>query len=106
MVITNTVDSERLSDIAINSLKKNPNDIKPNRLDWESLSIQEMNTWQTKTWLHKEGRILIWINDNWELIIEDWRHLLEAYRRCKKEIPIVTIWFSSNEALSLYNKLL
>ena len=106
MTKTDTVDSEKLSDITVNSLKKHPENIKPNRLDWEKFSIQEMETWQTKTWIHKDERILLWITNDWELIIEDWRHLLEAVRRSWKDIPIINIWFSSNEALSLYNKLM
>ena len=106
MILSSTVDSEKLSDITANSLKKYPDHIKPNRLDWESLSIQEMETWKTKTWIDKEERILLWTNTNEELIIEDGRHLLEAYRRAKKEIPIIKIGFSSNEALSLYHKLI
>ena len=106
MIISSTVDSEKLSDITANSLKKHPDHIKPNRLDGESLSIQEMETWKTKTWINKEERILLWINTNGELIIEDGRHLLEAHRRAKKEISIIKIGFSSNEALSLYHKLI
>ena len=106
MILSSTVDSEKLSDITANSLKKYPDQIKPNRLDWESLSIQEMETWKTKTWIDKEERILLWTNTNEELIIEDGRHLLEAYRRAKKDIPIIKIGFSSNEALSLYHKLI
>lgn len=98
------IDSEILSDLAVNSLKKHPDDAKPNRLSWDSLSLQEMESWKTKTWAIIDERILIGINSSWELIIEDWRHLLEAYRRNHKNIHIKHIWFSSVEAMNLFSK--
>ena len=62
--------------------------IKPDRLSWNARSLQEMESWKTRTWIEKEWRILIGVDDSWSLIIEDWRHLLEAYRRSHKNIHI------------------
>lgn len=98
------IDSELLSDLVSNSLKKYPENIKPDRLDWNSWSLQEMESWKTKTWIKKEWRIIIGVNDSKELIIEDWRHLLEAYRRNHKDIHIKNIGFSSVEAMNLFSK--
>jgi hypothetical protein len=39
------IDSELLSDLVSNSLKKYPENIKPNRLNWDSWSLLEMESW-------------------------------------------------------------
>ena len=98
------IDSELLSDSVSNSLKKYPENIKPDRLSWNAWSLQEMESWKTKTWIEKEWRLLIGVDDSWSLIIEDWRHLLEAYRRSHKDIHIKYIWFTSVEAMNLFSK--
>jgi hypothetical protein len=44
-----------------------------------------------------EKRIIIWLNDDWELILIDWTHLLEAYRQLQKEISENLLDFLSEE---------
>lgn len=88
-----------------NSLQSNTDGIKSNRLDWEGLSFKEAESWLTENGKNIQWRILIWVDKNWELVIEDWRHLLEAYRRLDKEIPIDKIWFRNKQAEDLFNEL-
>lgn len=88
-----------------NSLQSNTDGIKSNRLDWEWLSFKEAESWLTENGKNIQWRILIWVDKNWELVIEDWRHLLEAYRRLDKEIPIDKIWFRDKQAEDLFNEL-
>lgn len=88
-----------------NSLQYNTDGIKSNRLDWEWLSFKEAESWLTENGKNIQWRILIWVDKNWELVIEDWRHLLEAYRRLDKEIPIDKIWFRDKQAEDLFNEL-
>lgn len=78
--------------------------MKSNRLDWQERSIKEAESGITQNGQNVEGRILIGLDDNGELVIEDGRHLLEAYRRLDKEIPINKISFRNNAARAAFNK--
>ena len=79
--------------------------LKWNRLDGEKWSIQEAINWLTQNGKNLDGRILIWLNNEWKIVIEDGRHLLEAYRELWKDIPINKIWFRNNKAKNLFNSL-
>lgn len=94
---------EVLSQIISNSFLHH-NWIKPNRLDGEKLSLQEAETWFSKIWEDLADRIVIWLNDNWELILQDGRHLLEAYRLLQKLIPEYKVKFTSSSVRNLLNK--
>ena len=87
-----------------NSLENNPSWLKNNRLDWDMWSIKEADSWLASNWENLWWRIMIWIDDKWNLIIEDWRHLLEAYRRLEKDIPIDKIWFRNADVEKLFNE--
>jgi hypothetical protein len=93
--------AEKISELIRNSLKHTCN-IKPNRLDGEKLSLQEATTNLTKSRQDLGGRILIGVDGENQLIIEDGRHLLEAYRQLNKEIPDTKITFTSQEAKNLF----
>ena len=99
-----TVDPELISNEIENSLLNDENWMKNNRLDWEELSIKEAESWLSKTWRDLKWRILL-TDKWWKLVLEDWRHLLEAYRRLNKEIPLDKIWFKNKKAEELFNKL-
>jgi len=96
--------AEKISEIIENSLK-NTSNIKPNRLDGKLFSIQEASTNLTKNGQDLKGRILIGLDQKKQLIIEDGRHLLEAYRQLGKEIPDSKLTFSSKEAKTLFHQL-
>lgn len=100
-----TINPQRISNMIQNSLYNNKDGIKEDRLDWDRLSYKEAESWLTENGKDIEGRILIGIDKNWDLVIEDWRHLLEAYRRLDKEIPMNKIWFRDKEAEALFNGL-
>jgi len=100
-----TFDSEKISTLIWNSLKHTSNS-KPNRLDGEKLSLQEATTNLTKTGQNLEGRIIIGLDHEGNLIIEDGRHLLEAYRQLDKEIPDTKLTFSSVEAKTLFYQII
>ena len=100
---TETIDPKKLSNKVNNSLENNLQWIKKNRLDWEMRSIKEAESWLTQNGKEIKWRILIGIDNGGKLVIEDGRHLLEAYRRLDKEIPISKIWFRSKKAESLFN---
>lgn len=68
-------------------------------------SIKEAERWLTQNGKEINWRILIGIDSNGKLVIEDGRHLLEAYRRLDKEIPISKIWFRNQKAESLFKKI-
>ena len=100
-----TFNGEKISEIVWNSLK-NVYNSKPNRLDGEKLSIYEAETNLTKSGKDLVGRIIIGLDEEWNLIIEDGRHLLEAYRQLKKEVPDTKVTFSSEEAKTLFYQLI
>lgn len=102
---TETINPQNLSEIAINSLKNDTTWLKWNRLDWEKWSIQEATNWLTQNWKNLDGRILIWLNNEWKIVIEDGRHLLEAYRQLWKEIPTNKISFRTKKAENLFKSL-
>lgn len=85
----------KLSKIIVNSLENNKSWIKKERLEWEKYSIEEAKTWFTNKWTFSKKRIIIWLNDNYEYILIDGRHLLEAYKLLKKDIPEEVIAFAS-----------
>ena len=101
---TQTINPRTLSREIHNSLENNTNGMKSNRLDGEERSIREAESGITQNGQNVEGRILIGLDDNGELVIEDGRHLLEAYRRLDKEIPINKISFRNNAARAAFNK--
>ena len=102
---TKTINAQELSDIATNALTKDKTWLKSNRLDGEMWSIQEANNGLTQNGKNINGRILIWINDEWSLIIEDGRHLLEAYGELWRDIPESKISFRNKEAENLFRKI-
>lgn len=79
--------------------------VKPNRLEGENLSLKEAETLLTKTWKNLRERILIGVDKNGNLVLEDGRHLLEAYRRLGKKIPQEKIGFGNNKAKKLFEQL-
>ncbi len=99
-----TFDSEKISDIIGNSLK-NKYHAKPNRLDGEKLSVYEAETSLTKSGQNLTGRIIVGLDKENNLVIEDGRHLLEAYRQLGKEIPDTKLDFSSEDAKTLFYEL-
>lgn len=103
---TQTIDPKNLSNKIQNSLENNTSGIKPNRLEGEERSIREAEQGITQNGKNVPGRILIGIDDNGDLVIEDGRHLLEAYRRLDKSIPMDKIGFRSEAARAEFNKLL
>jgi hypothetical protein len=100
-----TFNAEKISKLIKNSLQYTYT-TKPNRLDGENLSLQEATTNLTKGGQNIKGRILIGVNGENQLIIEDGRHLLEAYRQLNKEIPDIKLTFSSEEAKTLFYNLI
>lgn len=100
-----TKDPWKISKLIWNSLENNYNGVKPNRLDGENLSIKEAETLLTKSWKNLNERIMVGIDKEGNLILEDGRHLLEAYRKLWKEIPLEKLWFVNDEARSLFNTL-
>ena len=97
--------STKISKLIWNSLENNYNWVKPNRLNGERLSIKEAETLLTKSWKNLKERILIGIDKNWNLVLEDGRHLLEAYRILWKEIPSEKLWFNGDKAKKLFEQL-
>ena len=97
--------STKISKLIWNSLENNYNWVKPNRLDGERLSIKEAETLLTKSWKDLKERILIGIDKDWNLVLEDGRHLLEAYRILWKEIPSDKLWFNGDKAKKLFEQL-
>lgn len=97
--------SSKISKLIWNSLENNYNWVKPNRLDGEKLSIKEAETLLTKSWKNLNERIIIGIDQAWKLILEDGRHLLEAYRKLWKEIPESKLWFVNDKAKKLFGEL-
>ena len=97
--------STKISKLIWNSLENNYNWAKPNRLDGERLSIKEAETLLTKSWKDLKERILIGIDKDWNLVLEDGRHLLEAYRILWKEIPSDKLWFNGDKAKKLFEQL-
>lgn len=97
--------STKISKLIWNSLENNYNWVKPNRLDGERLSIKEAETLLTKSWKDLKERILIGIDKDWNLVLEDGRHLLEAYRTLWKDIPSEKLWFKGDKAKKLFEQL-
>ena len=97
--------STKISKLIWNSLENNYNWVKPNRLNGERLSIKEAETLLTKSWKNLKERILIGIDKDWNLVLEDGRHLLEAYRILWKEIPSEKLWFNGDKAKKLFEQL-
>ena len=97
--------STKISKLIWNSLENNYNWVKPNRLDGERLSIKEAETLLTKSWKNLKERILIGIDKDWNLVLEDGRHLLEAYRTLWKDIPSEKLWFKGDKAKKLFEQL-
>lgn len=98
-------DSEKISTLLKNSLK-NEDNRKPDRLDGKNFSFQEAETNFTKSGQDIGWRIIIGLDNSKALIVEDWRHLLEAYRQLSKEIPDSKITFSSKKAKQIFYKLI
>jgi len=97
------LNSTELSQILKNSILNEWDSGKINRLDWKQYSISEAKTGFTNKWTKSEKRIVIWVDDNNNLILIDWTHLLEAYRRLKKNIPDEVIDFNSEKAKQIFN---
>lgn len=97
--------STKISKLIWNSLENDYNWVKPNRLDGERLSIKEAETLLTKSWKNLKERILIGIDKDWNLVLEDGRHLLEAYRILWKDIPSEKLWFKGDKAKKLFEQL-
>lgn len=100
-----SIDAHKISKLIWNSLENNYNWVKPNRLDGEKLSIKEAETLLTKSWKNLNERIMIGIDQAWNLVLEDGRHLLEAYRTLWKEIPESKLWFVNDKAKKLFGEL-
>ena len=100
-----TINPWKISKLIWNSLENNYNEVKSNRLDGENLSIKEAENLLTKSWKNLNKRIMVGIDKEGNLILEDGRHLLEAYRKLWKEIPLEKLWFVNDEARSLFNTL-
>lgn len=97
--------SKKISKLIWNSLENDYDWVKPNRLEGERLSIKEAETLLTKSWKNLKERILIGINKDWNLVLEDGRHLLEAYRILWKDIPSEKLWFKGDKAKKLFEQL-
>lgn len=95
------LDSVKLSKILLNSILNDNWNVKTNRLSWEKYSIIEAKTGLTDKWTKSKRRIIIWLNDNWELILIDGTHLLEAHRILGKKIPEFLLDFTSIEAKNM-----
>jgi hypothetical protein len=91
-----------LSQIAINSLENNRIWIKANRLSGRLLSITEAETLVMTTGKLSIKRIVIWLDEYNNIILIDWRHLLDAYRVLDKPIPHAVISFESPEAKKVF----
>lgn len=100
----NSLISSKISKLIWNSLENNYNWVKPDRLDGEKLSLKEAETLLTKSWKNLKERILIGIDKDWNLVLEDGRHLLEAYRILWKEIPSEKLWFNGDKAKKLFEQ--
>lgn len=98
------LDATRVSRILSNSLYNKQDGIKLHRLEWLQFSIREATTWYTRWWKKSLSRIIIWLYNADILVIIDWRHLLEAYRRIWKTIPISVMHFTTNDAKKLFTK--
>ena len=71
----NNYSANNISSIAKNSIQNNPTGLKADRLSGKGYSYDEMINGPDN------GRIVIGLDDNGNLIIKDGRHLLEAYNR-------------------------
>ena len=96
------INVKKASQLLKNSITNNWEVIKINRLSWEAYSIKEAKTWLTNKWTKSDKRIIIWLNDDWELILIDWTNLLEAYRQLNKDIPENIFDFTSKEAKNIF----
>lgn len=97
------IDPSFISRIVKNSFENTSlSDAKPGRLSWEKLSYEEARTEITKKWTPSKARIVVWLDDNGALILRDGRHLLQAYKDLKKEIPSSVILFESKSAEKKY----
>jgi hypothetical protein len=97
-----TYNQNLLSQVAINSLENNRIWIKANRLSGRLLSIKEAETLVMTTGQASTKRIIIWLDEYNNIILIDWRHLLDAYRILHKLIPISVIGFDSPEAKKVF----
>ncbi len=103
--IPNLVDSTKLSKVLKNSILNNWDSWKVNRLNGRQYSIKEAETGFTNKWTKSKKRIVIWLDDSDNLVLIDGTHLLEAYRKLKKEIPKSVIDFSSLKAEEIFKNI-
>lgn len=99
---TNITSAEELSAVTKNSLLNNPGSAKPGVI--ENYSNKEAITSLANNGKNLEGRIVVSVNDNGDLVLEDGRHLLEAYRQNGLGIPEGKLSFSTPEAEALYRQ--
>ncbi len=90
------IDANNLSKKIENSIL-NTKFEKPNRLNGKKYSIKEAYSWRTEKWNPSIKRIVIWENSKRNLILVDWTHLLEAYRRLNKRINFNVFDFVNDE---------
>lgn len=86
---TGDISAESLSRFAKNSFVNNPEDalLKRNRLKGEGLSFEEARTGIASNGKNLKDRIVFSKNDKGEVVLEDGRHLLEAYRQLGVPVP-------------------
>jgi hypothetical protein len=96
-----TIDPEKLSYAASNSLLKKPGDAKPNSAE---MAIEEAKTGLAKNGKYLTNRIVVSTDDNGNLILEDGRHLLDGYRKSGQQIPLDKVEFTSDKARELFNQ--
>lgn len=90
------INPDKLSSILDNSILNWKEIISKDRLDGLNFSKKEAITWKTKKWTESIKRIIIWKRKNWNFYLIDATHLLEAYRRLKKEIDLKVLDFENN----------
>jgi len=88
--------ADDISKAATNSLFNIPDSAKAGVI--EKFSVKEALTGLAESGKNLKGRILISLNDAGETILEDGRHLLEAYRMKGLDIPADKVAFASKEA--------
>lgn len=76
--------------------------IKPDRLSGKKYSFQEIKTGKTLKWSLSKKRIVISIDEKWNLYLEDGRHLLQAFMEKNKAIPNNVVHFTSKKAFQKY----